>query len=292
MTRDVTTDDLNRNDLSAIRKEKIAYELVLHNLRTSTGGKAKTGTRMIPAGSSAKFPDFGFRVPLADGKIVYLLFEYKAESLAPFGSSRRWSYKNNTFVAVDQTDVSEVLTMEALNSIQAAKQGAQVQLERAKKYVNSSVSTLSRDMLQDVSYKNDKDKWERIFRFIGSKQQRQGDSLQILNATEYPSAFSIAENRYKAKFDEAARSLRADYVIGLVMVLDELWIWFKDRSIPDSVYKEVAKALGTDELQQFSARKGVVEARLAVPSKTKDRPDMIATVRLQKPSNGQRIRKL
>ena len=147
-------------------------------------------------------------------------------------------------------------------------------------------------MLQDVRYKDDNDKWNRVFRFMGNKQQRNNESLQILNATPFPSAFQIAENRYQAKFDAAAAELRAAYTIGLVMILDEIWIWFKDRPVPQSVYNEISEMLGVGKLNQFRAARGVVEARLAIPSRTKDRPDMIATVRLQKPSNGQRIIKL
>lgn len=105
-----------------------------------------------PMGSSAGFPDYGFRLKSGD-KIIDLHVEYKMSAKDQMGSMRDWVFDGNKFTS-SNLDVNKEQLLEIMNKTPSCVSRAKKLLEDFQKYFDPSVKQISSGMLTIIKDQN------------------------------------------------------------------------------------------------------------------------------------------
>lgn len=216
-----------------------------------------------PAGSSQAFPDFAFTKKI-DGNIVDIYFEYKMNSRAPMGSSRRWRFDGEQFSVPDDTRIDEMILIDVLNQSSEARQKATALLTKLQQLFDPRVQNISTS-----TFGVEPDTYLRQIKMIEFKAK--AGNLTISSGVKDQRIGSTILERYKRKFADTRRA-KATYSVCFFVIGNEMWFLDEYGRLGTEQQRSIAEMFGAKEipvLRDLSAR---VEARISpkIPDKKMD----------------------
>lgn len=234
-----------------------------------------------PAGSSQTFPDFAFTKKI-DGNIVDIFFEYKKNSRAPMGSSRRWRFDGEQFSVPDDTRSDEIILIDVLNQSNEARQKATALLVKLQQFFDPRVQNISTS-----TFRVEPDTYLRQLKMVEFKAR--AGNLTISSGVKDERIGSTVLERYKRKF-AGARRAKAAYSVCFFVIGNEMWFLDDYGRLGKKQQRSIAEMFGAEEipvLRDLSAR---IEARIS-PRIPEKKMDVNASTRLngRPPTRGVKI---
>lgn len=206
-----------------------------------------------PAGFDAGFPDFGYRINLANGKTIDLHFEYKADYKAQMGSMRDWIFNGSKFITTDLQSESKQELIAVMNKTPKAIENAKRLLDDLQKYFSKDVKSLYSGSLSII-----KDKDER--RIMTQNFAKNTSGYQIAAITDTTLGNKIIDH-YKTKFKKNLKG-GSDGSILFMMLKDRVWVVDTNGSVTSNDMKEIASRMNLEILDNLSNLTAKLEVRI------------------------------
>ncbi len=223
-----------------------------------------------PAGSSQSFPDFAFTKKI-DGNVVDIFFEFKMNTRAPMGSSRRWRFDGEDFSVPDDTRLEELILIDALNQSKESKQKAAALLTKLRTFFDPRVTNISTS-----TFGVEPDTAMRQQKMLAFKNN--AGPLTISGGVKDERLGKTVVDRYRRKFAESRRS-KAAYSVCFFVIGNEMWFVDEYGSLNVDKQKEIARLFGVEEIPVLKDLSARVEARIS-PKISEKKMDVNASTRL------------
>lgn len=238
-----------------------------------------------PAGFDSGFPDFGYRITLANNKVIDLHFEYKADYKAQMGSMRDWIFNGTKFLTTDIKSESKQELIAVMNKTPKAIENAKRLLSDLKQYFSKNVTHISSGSLSII-----KDKDER--RIMTQNFAKNTSSYQIAAITDTNLGNKIIDH-YKTKFKKNLKG-GSDASILFMMLKDRIWMVDTYGTVTSNDMKEIASRMGLEVIDDLNNLTAKLEVRIQPRGlNTPGKPtsiDVMASFRLASaPSGGGKI---
>lgn len=228
-----------------------------------------------PAGSSPRFPDFGFTMKI-EGEVVDLHFEFKGKS-ARMGSCRRWRFDGDRFYTKEDPTPDEEITIAALNTSEKT-------VDNAKKLL-VDMQSIEPDVqeIHNGSFTIVKDMKVRKTKLDAFQKLK---NRQLATKIVDPSIGESIVERYKRKFRSVKRA-KAKYSVLLMVVHNKMWFIDESGTLDEEQKRMLARLFGAESLPLLPSLEAQIECRVSTSG---PKIDTIAEARLTKiPSGGLEI---
>lgn len=225
-----------------------------------------------PMGSSAGFPDYGFRLKSGD-KIIDLHVEYKLNAKAQMGSMRDWIFDGNKFTTANPDSDKETI-LAIMNNTPSCVTRAKELLADFKKYFDPDVKQISSGMLTMI-----KDQNLRRAKLINFKNSV--DNYQIAKINDATLGSKIIDH-YKKKF-KANIKPNSNANLLLMVIADQMYL-VDTLGVLTSADNEYLKAFfGGKDFVELKGLNAALEVRIQPRGLNSNKPvsiDVMASFRL------------